>query len=168
MKWAASISAIAAAQPEFVLAADALRPGLLPSLKDVWDQQVWMAKLGPLTGPVSRALSALGRWNVRSWSAPLYELRAELGLPRGADPIFEGQHSPELVLALFSPLLGAPQPDWPPNSYATGFAFYDRLDRNRGLPAGLPCNLAVCHETQCPHRRQSRHSAGEPRGSCGR
>jgi UDP:flavonoid glycosyltransferase YjiC (YdhE family) len=40
-------------------------------------------------------------------------------------------------VALFSPLLGAPQPDWPPNAHATGFAFYDRLDKSQGLPPEL-------------------------------
>jgi UDP:flavonoid glycosyltransferase YjiC (YdhE family) len=97
----------------------------------------WIGKLGPLQAPISRAICALGRWNVRSWSEPVRQLRAEFGLPTGADPIFEGQHSPELVLALFSPLLGAPQPDWPPNTHATGFAFYDRLEKNQGLPREL-------------------------------
>ena len=51
--------------------------------------------------------------------------RAEIGLPPGGDPIFEGQHSPDLVLAMFSEVLGKPQPDWPPNTRVTGFAFYD-------------------------------------------
>ena len=97
----------------------------------------WMGKLGPLERPVSRAICALGRWRVRSWSDPVRSFRRELGLAAGADPIFEGQHSPELVLGLFSPLLGAPQPDWPPNSHATGFAFYDRLEKEQGLPAEL-------------------------------
>ena len=45
MKWAASMSAFAwdgraAAPPAF-------RPELMPSKREVWDHQVWMAKLGP-------------------------------------------------------------------------------------------------------------------------
>ena len=44
---------------------------------------------------------------------PVYRLRAELGLPRGEQPLLAGQHSPKLVLALFSSVLGKPQPDWP-------------------------------------------------------
>lgn len=55
----------------------------------------------------------------------MYELRSELGLPPGAHPIFEGQHSPRLVLALFSRVLGEPQPDWPPNVRITGAVRYD-------------------------------------------
>ncbi len=34
-------------------------------------------------------------------------------LAPGPDPLFEGQHAPALVLALFSHLLGEKQPDWP-------------------------------------------------------
>jgi hypothetical protein len=52
------------------------------------------------------------------------QLRAQLGLPPRASPIFEGQFSPALVLALFSPIFGPPQPDWPPNTVITGFPFY--------------------------------------------
>lgn len=51
--------------------------------------------------------------------------RMELGLPDLGNPVFEGQHSPTLVLALFSRLFAAPQPDWPSQTQTTGFAFYD-------------------------------------------
>lgn len=61
----------------------------------------------------------------RSWSKPVRQLRAELGLPPGADPIHEGKFSPDLVLAMFSPRFGPPQPDWPPRTKTPGFAFYD-------------------------------------------
>ena len=53
------------------------------------------------------------------------QFRNELGLPDRGSPIFEGQHSPDLVLALFSKLFAQPQPDWPPQVRVTGFAFYD-------------------------------------------
>lgn len=52
-------------------------------------------------------------------------LRQELGLPDRGHPLFEGAHSPYLVLALFSEIFAQPQPDWPPQTRATGFAFYD-------------------------------------------
>src|SRR5262249_28459461 len=45
--------------------------------------------------------------------------------------------SPELTLAMFSPVLGGVQPDWPPNSQLTGFPFYD------GLSAALNPKLAA-------------------------
>jgi UDP:flavonoid glycosyltransferase YjiC (YdhE family) len=67
------------------------------------------------------------KWSVRSWADPWHQLRAELGLPpTRANPIFDGQHSPRLVLALFSELLARKQPDWPSPSVITGFPFYDR------------------------------------------
>ncbi len=53
------------------------------------------------------------------------EFREELGLPDRGGPVFEGQHSPTLILALFSKLFAQPQPDWPPQTRVTGFAFYD-------------------------------------------
>ena len=53
------------------------------------------------------------------------EFRDELGLEDTGNPMFEGQHSPTLVLALFSEVFGQRQPDWPPQSEITGFCFYD-------------------------------------------
>ena len=53
------------------------------------------------------------------------EFREELGLPDRGSPVFEGQHSPTLILALFSALFALPQTDWPPQARVTGFAFYD-------------------------------------------
>jgi rhamnosyltransferase subunit B len=55
----------------------------------------------------------------------LFRLRDELGLGDYGHPAFEGQHSPYLVLALFSKLFAAAQPDWPAHTRITGFAFYD-------------------------------------------
>ena len=62
----------------------------------------------------------------RPWLGPYRQLETELGLAPSANPIFAGQHSPQLVLALFSPLLAARQPDWPPQARASGFIFFDR------------------------------------------
>jgi rhamnosyltransferase subunit B len=73
-----------------------------------------------------RGLFRLARRMVRAWGEPWHRLRAELGLPPTKDdPIIEGQHSPDLVLALFSPLFATPQPDWPAATVATGFPFFD-------------------------------------------
>lgn len=63
------------------------------------------------------------RWYARLWSVPIQQLRAEEGFLPSGDPIFEGQHSPKLVLALFSRVLASPQPDWPPQTLITGFPF---------------------------------------------
>jgi UDP:flavonoid glycosyltransferase YjiC (YdhE family) len=76
---------------------------------------------------------------------PYEEFRDELGLPDRGSPVFEGQHSPTLILALFSSLFAQPQPDWPPPTRVTGFAFYDGRNEletppelDRFLDAGPP------------------------------
>lgn len=51
--------------------------------------------------------------------------RDELGIPDYGNPMFAGQHSPTMVLALFSKVFGRPQPDWPRQTAITGFCFYD-------------------------------------------
>ena len=77
-------------------------------------------------GPwLDRALMKVARFNTSRWTAPILKLRSELGIPSSANAILEGQFSPQLTLALFSPLFGQPQPDWPPNTVITGFPFYD-------------------------------------------
>jgi len=97
----------------------------------------WLATLGRLLPPANRYICSFGKRITIPWAEPVRRLRLEIGLAPGANPIFEGQHSPELVLALFSNLLGAPQPDWPPNTQVTGFAFYDRLEKHLGLTPEL-------------------------------
>jgi len=52
---------------------------------------------------------------------PVVRLRAAQGLPPRGNPLFAGQFSPSLTLALFSPVLALAQPDWPPNTRMTGF-----------------------------------------------
>ncbi len=85
--------------------------------------------------PDVRRFLGLGfaRWFLNSMNRTLYpwtesyrELQREVGLPVDtANPIFEGQYSETKNLALFSPLFAKPQPDWPPNTVATGFPFLD-------------------------------------------
>ncbi|HZD48824.1 MAG TPA: glycosyltransferase [Silvibacterium sp.] len=84
-----------------------------------------LSKVPSIVPRVGRLVPRFARVVTRNWSEPLYALRRELGLPEGENPIFDAKHSPRLVLALFSRVLGDPQPDWPPNTLITGFAFYD-------------------------------------------
>lgn len=79
---------------------------------------------------LANLLQKLGRWHLRPWSEPVRQLRTELGLAVGDDPLIEGQFSPHLVLALFSPVLAVPQPDWPSQAHITGFIFDDSLHIN--------------------------------------
>jgi UDP:flavonoid glycosyltransferase YjiC (YdhE family) len=104
-------------------------------------QVPWLDPFMRLHPSVVRLFLFLGQPKFRSIFAPVYELRRELGLPRGGTPILEGQHSPTLVLALFSRVLAAPQPDWPANTRVTGFAFYDRRDRAGDAASADPALL---------------------------
>lgn len=76
----------------------------------------------------TRFLLRMGRIQCDRLMKPVFQLRAELGLPRGKQPLYDGQHSPTRVLALFSSVLAKPQSDWPPQTVVTGFPFYDRRD----------------------------------------
>ncbi|MGE3807400.1 MAG: glycosyltransferase [Gemmataceae bacterium] len=100
--------------------------------------------LRPLRPYLHRPLFKLARRSCRSWTRPWHALRAELGLPATSDdPCFEGQHSPALVLALFSGLLAEKQPDWPGQTAVTGFLFYDRHEGHQKLSEELTQFLAA-------------------------
>ena len=102
----------------FCSAYDPPVPPQFPLLYDI-------AALHPL---IAKTLFEVGKWTTASWVKPVHQLREELGLGRGPNPIFDGQHSPVRVLALFSKVLSDVQPDFPPNTLITGFPFYDRRD----------------------------------------
>jgi UDP:flavonoid glycosyltransferase YjiC (YdhE family) len=103
----------------------------------------WLIELRALGPAYFGTLKKLGRIKTRFWLAPITRFRASVGLPPGQDPIFEGQHSPQRVLALFSPLMGAPQPDWPPQTLVTGFPFYDQAEHGQGIDPDLERFLAA-------------------------
>jgi UDP:flavonoid glycosyltransferase YjiC (YdhE family) len=84
-----------------------------------------------------RVIKRVARFISRKWPEPIYELRRSLGLPKGANPLFDAKHSPSLVLALFSRVLGVEQEDWPPNTLITGFCYYDADAGNQALPPNL-------------------------------
>jgi rhamnosyltransferase subunit B len=96
-----------------------------------------LAKADKRVPGFGRVIKRVARFVSRRWPEPIYELRKELGLRRGENPLFDAKHSPYLVLALFSRLLGVEQKDWPPNTLITGFAFYDADSGNAKLPANL-------------------------------
>jgi UDP:flavonoid glycosyltransferase YjiC (YdhE family) len=118
LPWASSVLA----PLSFFSATDAPAPPPAP----------WLVHLGRLG--LGRVIISFARRATRGWMEPVYRLRSALGLPRRGDPLFEGQFSPKLTLALFSRLLAEPQPDWPPNVAVTGFSFYNR-------PGGLSPEL---------------------------
>lgn len=86
---------------------------------------------------MGRVIRRMARFVSRKWPQPIYDLRRELGLEHGANPLFDAKHSPHLVLALFSRVLGQEQKDWPRNTLITGFCFYDADAGNASLPPHL-------------------------------
>lgn len=100
-------------------------------------QLPWLRRLTAFHPAVGGAFNRLARRISNGWMEPVYRLRAELGMPRGPHPLFEGQHSPRAVLALFSRLLGDKQPDHPPQTVVTGFPFYDAAPTRPTDPALL-------------------------------
>lgn len=77
------------------------------------------------------------RWSIGHWWAPYKDFRRELGLSEDHDPLIADKFSDLLHLAMFSRVLGAPQPDWPANTVQTGFCFYDGANDIQKMPDGL-------------------------------
>ncbi len=97
---------------------------MMPRLNSIPLVGTWLAGKAP----------ALIRGVTRKWMEPVAALRAALGMPPGAHPLFEGQFSPLGTLALYSRVLAEPQRDWPPNVISTGCVFYNG-------PGGLDATL---------------------------
>ncbi|MGA7341820.1 MAG: glycosyltransferase [Terracidiphilus sp.] len=102
-----------------------------------------LARADKVVPGMGRGIKRLARFVTRKWPEPIYELRRELGLPIGPNPIFDAKHSPNLVLALFSRVLGVEQKDWPSHVCITGFCFYDADAGNSALPPDLEAFLAA-------------------------
>jgi len=102
-----------------------------------------LARLQSAVPASGHAVTRFARWITRDWAEPVYRLRSELGLDRGANVIFDAKHAPGGVLAMFSPLLGEPQSDWPSNTEITGFVFYDGDAGRQELPEEIERFLDV-------------------------
>ncbi len=74
---------------------------------------------------------------VASWLEPYRKFRREIGLSENHDPIFKDKFSDLLHLAMFSKVLGKPQPDWHRPTLQTGFCFYDGQDDLGKMPEDL-------------------------------
>lgn len=77
------------------------------------------------------------RGMVKTWLEPYKAFRRELGLDENHDPIFDGKFSNLLHLALFSKVLGKPQPDWHRPTLQCGFCFYDGQNDVGKMPEKL-------------------------------
>jgi rhamnosyltransferase subunit B len=118
----------------YVLAPMSFFSGFDPPVLPMYPQ---LARADRTVPGLGRAIKGLARFVSRNWAQPIYDLRAELGLGRGSNPLFDGKHSPCLVLALFSRLLGKEQRDWPAHTRITGFCYYDADAGNAALPLHL-------------------------------
>ncbi|HSY80505.1 MAG TPA: glycosyltransferase [Gemmatimonadaceae bacterium] len=135
LRWASSVLA----PLSFFSAYD---PPLMPAVPWVSDM---LRRLGPR---VARKLNGVSKRITAGWLGPLHDLAREHGLTLDAHPLFEGQHAPDLVLGLYSSVIGAPQPDFPPQALITGFLFYDATPP--GLEASTEQARAFAAEGEPP------------------
>jgi rhamnosyltransferase subunit B len=111
-------------------------PSLIPNFE-------WLQRPACLGSWPHESMLNLVRASVRRWERPLHALRAELGLPpvKGA-LLIDGQFSSRGTLALFDPVLTAPQPDWPALTHVCGAALHD---------AGDPQHVALVADETLEH-----------------
>ena len=112
LRWASSVLA----PLSFFSAYD---PPIMPAAPLISE---WLRRLGP---GVARRNTRLMKRITAGWLRPLQQLADDVGATLRGHPLFEGQHSPDLTLGLYSSVLGGPQPDYPPNALITGFLFHD-------------------------------------------
>ncbi|HEX7296977.1 MAG TPA: nucleotide disphospho-sugar-binding domain-containing protein, partial [Pyrinomonadaceae bacterium] len=105
-----------------------------PPVPPIWG---WVNNLRVLGPGFMKLFHGLMKATVRA--DKVTALRDELSIPDYGNPVFEGQHSPILTLALFSELFASRQPDWPKQARITGFCFYDEDEQpmSRELAAFL-------------------------------
>lgn len=115
-----------------------LAPGTFLSAYDpfVPPTAIWLRHFRFLPNAFHGAMFRVARKVVESWYGEYRAFRRELGLREDHDPLFAGK-SKMLNLAMFSRVLGAPQPDWHSPTLQTGFCFYDGAGDTGKMPAGL-------------------------------
>jgi rhamnosyltransferase subunit B len=115
-----------------------LAPGTFLSAHDpfVPPTALWLQHLRFLGSAFHGAMFGLVRRIIDSWFADYREFRREIGLNESGNPLFEGK-SNLLNLAMFSRVLGKPQPDWHSPTLQTGFCFYDGADDMGKMPEDL-------------------------------
>lgn len=79
---------------------------------------------GVLPAWLSQCIFAIFRYSAGLHVLGHRRLERSLKLP-ALNPVFEGRYSPVCNLALFSPLMGTPQPDWPERTVQCGFTLYE-------------------------------------------
>ena len=97
----------------------------------------WLKHFRFLGAGVHGAMYSLIRRLVAAWLEPYREFRRSIGLNENHDPVFKDKFSGLLHLAMFSKVLGKPQPDWHRPTLQTGFCFYDGQDDLGKMPEDL-------------------------------
>ena len=105
-----------------------------PSVSPLAPSIDFLYRAGP---QLYRAFLNLGRVATSHWWKPVRELRRELGLGAGRNPLFYDKFSTDLTLAMFAPEMAQPQPDWPANVVQTGYVYFDRGEGLSGLAPEL-------------------------------
>ena len=115
-----------------------LAPGTMLSIHDpfVPPNVPWLKHFRFLGSGFHNVMYGFVRRMIKSWFAEYRAFRRELGLSENHDPLF-GEKSDLLNLAMFSRVLGKPQPDWHSPTLQTGFCFYDGQDDLGKMPEGL-------------------------------
>src|SRR5688572_16338678 len=116
-----------------------LQPGVMFSAYDPFVPPAveWLEHLRFLGPTFHRGLFRLLLWSISGWWSPYRDFRRDLGLDEEHDPLIKGKFSDLLHLALFSKVIGPPQPDWAPNTVQPGFCFYDGAEDIQKMPDGL-------------------------------
>lgn len=116
-----------------------LAPGSFLSAEDpfVPPTAQWLEHLRFLGAPFHRMIYGFVRRFSAEWFEPYREFRRRLGLDENHNPIFGDKYSDLLNLAMFSKVLGKPQPDWHNPTLQTGFCFYDGQNDLGEMPKGL-------------------------------
>jgi UDP:flavonoid glycosyltransferase YjiC (YdhE family) len=107
-----------------------LQPMTLMSASDppVFPNALWATSLMRQFPFLFKMFSAMGKAFTCFWFSKLTDLRDNYGIKSYGHPVFEGQFSPYLNLALFSKQIGDPQDDWPENTVQTGFIEHRGLE----------------------------------------
>ena len=101
----------------------------------------WLNKFRFLGATFHGAVYSLVHRMVDSWLGQYKEFRRDIGLSENHDPVFKDKFSNLLHLAMFSKVLGKPQPDWHSPTLQTGFCFYDGQEDMGVMPPDLSAFL---------------------------
>lgn len=103
----------------------------------VFPNAEWVKNLRFLGVNFHKFLFSFMRGTIKNWYIPYKKFRREIGLSPKHDPIFDDKYSDLLHLAMFSKVLGKPQPDWHRPTLQTGFCFYDGQKDMGKMPEDL-------------------------------